>query len=236
MTLLSLKNISFKTYSPYELDILKDISFDIPKGKITTLIGPNGAGKTTLLKIILGFLKPTSGYIDLSKELIKGYMPQKITLNQCLPLCVQDFLNLCHPKKVSQDLEYFLNTLNIPSLSRKSLHHLSGGEMQRVLLAQALLGKPNLLILDEPAQGIDVIGQMQLYELITKAKELLGSSILLVSHDLHVVMGQSDHVICINGHVCCQGCPQTVQNDKLYQSLFVAFKPYHHHHDHCHDS
>lgn len=233
--LLSLEKIGFQASFPYRHEILTNISFDLPLNKITTLIGPNGAGKTTLLKIILGFLKPTSGAVVAKGPLSIGYMPQKIVLNQTLPLTVEDFLTLCDDHAF-EELKVFSPHLKVQKLRKKSLHHLSGGELQRVLLAQALLKKPTLLILDEPAQGVDVMGQAHLYEIITKAKEELNCSVLLVSHDLHVVMAKSDHVICLNGHVCCQGCPQTVQKDQAYQSLFSVFTPYHHHHDHHHDS
>lgn len=218
--------------------ILDHVSFRIEEKKIVTIIGPNGAGKTTLLKILLGLLNPSSGTVRRKPNLVIGYMPQKIFFDQSLPLTVIKFLSLFEQK---MNPIKALELLNARSLAEKSIHVLSGGEFQRVLLARALLRLPRLLVLDEPGQGLDVLGQNELYHLIKKLRDHLNCAILLVSHDLHFVHSASDQVICLNHHICCAGSPEDIQTMEAYQALFGgkrpgALAPYIHDHDHRHDA
>jgi zinc transport system ATP-binding protein len=218
--------------------ILDHVSLDVYQGKITTIVGPNGAGKTTLLRVLLGLQEPTSGAVVRADGLKIGYMPQKLAISPLFPLTVQRFMELASPcpnKKISLEIERRLLQMGAAHLSDLQVQHLSGGELQRVLLARSLMNQPQLLILDEPAQGVDVLGQNDLYELIAKVRDEEQCGIVLVSHDLHVVMSASDHVLCLNTHVCCSGAPDHVQNNPDYQRLF-GLAPYTHHHDHCHDT
>lgn len=232
------------SYRNSQKNILSDINFNLSPAEIITIIGPNGAGKTSLLKLILGLLVPTLGRITRRPDVCIGYMPQKIEINPLLPLTVEGLLKLSQPQKISLHLmETILKQVGIPLLKEQSLSTLSGGEWQRVLLARALLRQPNLLILDEPAQGVDVVGQADFYQLLADLRDRLKCAILLVSHDLHLVMAATDHVICLNGHICCSGHPKMVMNDPHFQSLFsttsrsgkLSILPYIHHHDHRHD-
>lgn len=233
--LITLEHISVK-FNHHE--ILSNISFTLCKGQILTLIGPNGAGKSTLVRVVLGLLKPTSGTIQRAANLTLGYVPQKITLNSALPLSVERFLHL-GTKASRKDLEDILTLVAARSLLSKSMLQLSGGELQRVLLAQALLKKPQLLVLDEPTQGVDVKGQIVLYELIEKTKEWFDCGILIVSHDLYLVMATTDQVICLNRHICCHGEPEQIKNHPEFLSLFgqleteqLALYPHKHNHEH----
>jgi zinc transport system ATP-binding protein len=241
--LVTFNNVHFnapvygKSAEKQEKPILKDISFSIRENEIQTLIGPNGAGKSTLIKIMLGLLKPHSGFV-MKKDSIKiGYMPQKITINSYLPLNVESFLNLYG----NVDNE-FLALLKVDTLLKLSVHHLSGGEWQRVLFARALINKPDLLVLDEPTQGVDFTGQQDFFKLMLFLKEKLRCSIFLISHDLHYVLSATDQVLCLNEHICCAGRPHEVQNHAEYQKMFGHAKhpfdvvPYRHEHDHCHDT
>jgi zinc transport system ATP-binding protein len=214
--------------------ILDNVSFTVMPGQILTIIGPNGAGKTTLLKAILGLVPMSSGTLWKKEGLRIGYMPQRLDLNPLLQLSVADFLKLAEPSIDGDAIASILEEVGAVSLQTRFMAQLSGGELQRVLLASTLLIEPDLMVLDEPAQGVDVVGQAELYRLITAARERRGCSILLVSHDLHLVMSASDHVICLNHHVCCSGHPDTVRQDANYQSLFPLI-PYVHHHDHHHN-
>ncbi len=242
-TLVTFNNVNFKvpvygqSAEQKEKTILKDISFSVRQNEIQTLIGPNGAGKSTLIKIMLGLLKPHSGLV-VKKEGIKiGYMPQKININPYLPLSVESFLALYG----CVDSE-FLALLSVDKLLQYSVHSLSGGEWQRVLFARSLINKPDLLILDEPTQGVDFTGQQDFFKLMLSLKERLTCSIFLISHDLHYVLSATDQVLCLNEHICCAGLPHEVQNHKEYQKMFGHAKhpfdivPYHHDHDHCHDT
>lgn len=218
--------------------ILKDVNLKIHAGEIITLIGPNGAGKSTLLKLALGLLKPSSGLRTSIKKLRIGYMPQHISLPETLPLSVTHFLKLAKGYQAS-DLQQVAARLNITRLLDNPMQKLSGGELQRVLLARALLSKPELLVLDEPVQGLDVSGQSELYHLISDLKDELNCGVLMVSHDLHLVMAATDKVVCLNGHICCEGHPQAIQQDPSYLELFgqsmpAHLAPYTHHHDHTH--
>lgn len=218
--------------------VLEDISLTIQEGQIVTLIGPNGAGKTTLVRVALGLLQPDSGSIYRRPGLRIGYMPQRVHVEPTLPLTVNRFLQLAN----RQDKALLSNTLqdlNIGHLEDQQLTAVSGGELQRVLLARALLRKPELLILDEPAQGVDLGGQAELYKLISEISDKQGCGVLMISHDLHLVMSSTDEVICLNHHICCHGRPEHVSNDPAYLSLFGAsasqnLAVYTHHHDHEH--
>ena len=203
--------------------LLTDINAVFNKGQLTTLIGPNGGGKSTLLKVILGIIKPTTGVVRIKQNIRIGYMPQKIAVDPCLPLTVKCFL-----KKPE-----ILEKLGCSDLLYSNISTLSGGEMQRVLLAYALQDEADLLLLDEPTQGLDVTGERQLYELIFDYQKKTNCSIIMASHDLNVVLARSDQVLCLNGHLCCQGHPDMVRHHKGYQDLFEKVS-YTHHHDHIH--
>ncbi len=220
--------------------VLSDISLNIVRGEIMTLIGPNGCGKSTLIKVLLGLVEADSGDIRRQRGLRIGYMPQRLSLDQRMPLTVTGFLSLTR-HATSADIDYWLERLNISTLAPLSVHDLSGGEWQRVLLVRALLMKPDILVLDEPVQGVDVQGQMELYQLIPQLRDELNCAVLMVSHDLHLVMAATDEVICLNGHVCCSGHPDQVSVDPAYLQLFgnraqpplIAHYTHHHDHSHC---
>ena len=233
--LLELSGVSF---ARGELSILKDINLRMAKGEIVSLIGPNGAGKTTLVKLVLGLLKPVSGQVQRARQLRIGYMPQRLHIDPTLPITVEDFLKLANRSMPA--IERALTEVGTETLMKRPLQQISGGELQRVLLARALLREPDLLVLDEPAQGVDINGQNELYALISTLRDRHGCGVLMVSHDLHLVMAKTDTVICLNHHVCCHGHPEQVSNDPAYRELFGdqhthALAVYQHHHDHEHD-
>ena len=198
--------------------IIEDVSFESRLGEITTIIGPNGAGKSTLIKIVSGVLSPTEGTVTIPNHWILGYVPQKIALNRFMPLKVSRFLSLAHVNREARN--WALERLNILHLRAAQIHDLSGGEFQRVLLARAISRKPQLLILDEPLQGVDISGQTTLYSLIENLKDELNCAVLMVSHDLHLVMAQTDHVLCLNRHLCCHGKPEKISQHPEYIRLF----------------
>ncbi|WP_432464020.1 zinc ABC transporter ATP-binding protein ZnuC [Agarivorans sp. QJM3NY_33] len=230
-TLLSLSNVCVSFDQRLVLD---HVSLELNRGQITTLIGPNGAGKSTLVKVILGLLRADSGNITKATKLRIGYVPQKINLDESFPLTVERFLKLArHYSK--QDLSRVIRQLGIDGLLTRQIVRLSGGELQRVLLARALLGKPQLLVLDEPVQGVDISGQIELYQLIADIAQQINCGVLLVSHDLHLVMAGTDHVICLNHHVCCHGEPESVAQHPEFARLFAhnerqQLAVYTHHH------
>lgn len=218
--------------------ILNNINLTLNAGEIVTLIGPNGAGKTSLVRTILGLLKPSSGQVLRHPQLTIGYMPQKLHIDASLPLNVKRFLGLTGCSKT--DVMAALSRTGVQHLAQSPIQRLSGGETQRVLLARALLRSPHLLVLDEPAQGVDVAGQAALYQLIGEIRAETGCGVLMVSHDLHLVMAATDSVVCLNQHVCCHGHPEAVSSDPAYLELFgsatsAAIAVYTHHHDHRHD-
>lgn len=218
--------------------VLSNINLQIHRGEITTVIGPNGAGKSCLVKLVTGLAIPTRGEVFRDPSLNIGYMPQVLALDRSMPIKVGRFLSLVEQDKVIR--KQVLGRLDIKHLGGAQIQSLSGGEFQRVLLARAILRKPDLLVLDEPLQGVDVSGQIALYRLIASLRDELNCAILMVSHDLHLVMAQTDKVICLNQHVCCYGRPESVSQDPEYLRLFgsraaedIAF--YSHQHDHQHD-
>ncbi len=220
-------------------NILEGIDLEVAEGEIVTLIGPNGAGKTTLVRVMLGLIKPTAGKVQRKPDLTIGYMPQRLQLPETLPLTVARFLRLSG----IQDKQNYLGLvqeLSIQHLLDSPMIKLSGGETQRVLLARALIKKPQLLVLDEPVQGVDVTGQSELYALIARLRKRYHCGILMISHDLHLVMATTDRVLCINRHLCCVGHPESVSQHPAYLELFGApvsenLALYTHHHDHTHD-
>ena len=221
-----------------EKNVLQNVSMTINRGEITTIIGPNGAGKSSLVRVILGLIAPDQGNIKRAEDLVIGYMPQKIHIDPTLPISTCRFLQLAN---TSHDACHkALDLVGIPEVKNTPFHKLSGGEMQRALLARAILRQPNLLVLDEPVQGVDFNGQNALYGLIGELRSSLNCGIVMVSHDLHLVMSATDHVICLNHHICCQGTPAVVASAPEYRALFGsgtggALALYRHEHDHGHD-
>ena len=217
--------------------LVSGVSLQVRKGEIVTLIGPNGSGKSTTAKIALGIYKNIEGKVQKFTDKV-GYVPQKISIDWTLPLRVSDFMVLTENLS-TKEIEEALSLTGVNHLVNKNLGNLSGGEFQRVLLARAISKKPDLLVLDEPVQGVDFTGEIALYELIKKISEKLNCGILLISHDLHMVMSATDHVVCLNGHVCCSGSPIDVAKDKEYKALFgdqasQTLSIYEHKHDHEH--
>lgn len=233
--LIILKNV-YVNFS--NRSILSNISFSLIPNHIITLIGPNGAGKSTLIRVILGLIRPNSGNIIRSPNISIGYVPQKLYLNNLLPITVERFMRLSK-KKNNVNILKILKRVKAESLKHYPLQKLSGGEMQRILLARALLNNPNLLVLDEPVQGVDVMGQLDLYELINQIRSEIQCSILMVSHDLNFVMAKTDYVICLNKHICCSGTPKVLLKNLEFISLFglkriKELAIYQHNHDHIH--
>lgn len=217
--------------------LVDNADVDLLPGKIVSLIGPNGAGKTTLVKTLMGLINPNQGTINRRPNLSVGYMPQKLNVDSSLPITVQAFLSM---SSVSQDkVTQLAEKTEITPILGSPLQSLSGGELQRALLCRALIRDPDLLVLDEPAQGVDVNGQAELYQLITQIRDEIGCGVLMVSHDLHFVMAATDEVICLNQHICCHGHPEKVSNHPEYLQLFgqtanATMAVYTHHHDHQH--
>ncbi|WP_341782340.1 zinc ABC transporter ATP-binding protein ZnuC [Ectopseudomonas mendocina] len=218
--------------------VLEDAHLSVKPGEIVTLIGPNGAGKTTLVRVVLGLLQPARGSVRRAPRLRIGYMPQKLHVDATLPLSVLRFLRLVPGVDRARALAA-LAEVGAEQVIDNPLQSISGGELQRVLLARALLREPQLLVLDEPVQGVDVAGQAELYRLISRLRERHGCGVLMVSHDLHLVMSATDQVVCLNRHVCCSGHPEQVSGDPAFIELFGqdarSLAIYHHHHDHDHD-
>lgn len=219
-------------------NVLKDINLSVHSGEIVTLIGPNGAGKSTLVRVVLGLVRPDSGSVSRRERLRIGYMPQRLALDHNLPMTVRRFLTMSGVGGSS--LERVSEEVGIGHLLSSPMQSLSGGENQRVLLAKALLRQPELLVLDEPVQGIDVAGQSELYNLIGKIRDHFNCGVLMVSHDLHLVMASTDNVLCLNGHLCCTGHPEDISRHPAYLELFGKdIEPnlavYTHQHDHEHN-
>ena len=218
--------------------LVRGVDFSVSRGEIVTLIGPNGSGKSTTAKTAIGVMKPDEGRVEKMSGLKVGYVPQKLAIDWTLPLTVERLMTLTGPLKTAEIAEA-LSSTGILHLARAEVQHLSGGEFQRALLARAIARRPDLLVLDEPVQGVDFSGEIALYDLIKTIRNRTGCGILLISHDLHVVMAETDTVICLNGHVCCRGTPQAVSQSPEYQRLFGAkaaqtLAVYNHDHDHTH--
>jgi zinc transport system ATP-binding protein len=233
-TLVKLNNAGFKQNGKW---LVEGVSLKVEKGKIVTLIGPNGSGKSTTAKIALGIYKNIEGNVEKYTNKV-GYVPQKISIDWTLPLRVYDFMLLTENIK-EETIDEALTLTGVIHLRDKNLGNLSGGEFQRVLIARAISKKPELLVLDEPVQGVDYTGEIALYELIKKISDTLNCGILLISHDLHTVMKATDHVVCLNGHVCCSGSPIDVARNNEYKTLFgeqasQILSVYEHKHDHEH--
>lgn len=233
--LIELQHVSLRISGKTLLD---HIDLSVHGGEIITVVGPNGGGKTSLLKIALGLMAPTQGRVARSKGLHVGYMPQRLQVDNSLPITVERFLTLACGSQAP--VKEALDRVNAPDVIHSPLQSISGGEWQRVLLARALLKKPELLVLDEPAQGVDLHGQQEMYRLLRQIRDESGCAILMVSHDLHFVMASTDRVVCLNQHVCCSGSADTVANHPEYLALFAETEAadigvYTHHHDHHHD-
>jgi len=218
--------------------ILDAVSLTVRRGEVVVVVGPNGAGKTCLLRVLLGLWKPDQGRLRRAGPMRVGYMPQRVQVDPILPLSVRRFLTLRH-RATTARLRSSLEQVGVPQLLEAPVQTLSGGEMQRVLLARALLAEPDLLVLDEPAQGVDVVGQGEVFDLIDRLRRETGCGVLMVSHELHLVMAAADRVVCLNQHVCCTGCPEEVSRHPEYLRLFPeaavqGIGIYTHHHNHVH--
>lgn len=218
--------------------ILRDIDFTIDRGEIVMVIGPNGSGKSTFIRVLVGAIPPSHGQVTQAPRLVVGYVPQRLALDAAMPLTVARFLNLPNHRRPA-DVAEMLEHVGVGGLQQRQMSALSGGQFQRVLLARALLSRPDILILDEPTQSLDQPGTAAFYRLIEMVRRELGCAVLMVSHDLHVVMSASDRVLCINGHICCEGTPTVVSAAPEYRALFGtgtqgAFALYPHQHNHHH--
>jgi len=219
--------------------VLDHIDLTVSSGEIVSLIGPNGAGKTTLVRAVAGLIDPSRGTLWRRPDLRIGYVPQRLSIDRVLPLTVRRFLSLAGRSKPAE-IASALTEVEAAESIEHAIHDLSGGEFQRVMLARALLRKPHLLLLDEPLQGVDLGGQLALYDLIGRLRHRHAMGVLLVSHDLHIVMAATDRVVCLNHHVCCSGAPESVQQHPEYVALFGPeaarrLAVYAHDHDHDHD-
>ena len=218
--------------------LIRDVDLTVRRGEIVTLIGPNGSGKSTTARAALGILKPDAGTVRRHPGLIVGYVPQRLHIDRSLPLTVERLMTLTS-RLTAAEVQATLEWVEIGHLAKAEVQLLSGGEFQRAMLARALARKPDLLVLDEPVQGVDFTGEVALYDLIRRIRDETGCGILLISHDLHIVMAQTDTVVCLNGHVCCHGTPQSVSQNPEYVRLFgrkaaETLAIYRHHHDHVH--
>ena len=236
MSLLSAQGLTVRFNGE---DVLSGVSLAVNPGEIVTILGPNGSGKSTLLRALLGIVPLSAGQVSRAPDLRLGYVPQKLSVDRSMPMTVRRFLSL--PLRVNDaEATAALLRVGLPDVEQRQMAALSGGQFQRVLLARALLVKPQLLILDEPTQGLDQPGEAAFYRLIEEVRRETGAAVLMVSHDLHVVMAASDRVICLNGHICCEGTPRVVSNAPEYRALFGlgtqgALALYQHQHDHSHD-
>ncbi len=233
--LVSMQDMGVKTSDRW---LVRGVDLSVSRGEIVTLIGPNGSGKSTTAKVVTGVLKPSTGHVERLPGLKIGYVPQKLTIDWTLPLSVKRLMTLTG-RFSSAEITDALETVGAAHLAQAEVQHLSGGEFQRVLLARALIRKPDLLVLDEPVQGVDFAGEVAIYDLIRSIRDAQHCGVLMISHDLHVVMADTDTVICLNGHVCCRGTPESVARSPEYLKLFGTraadtLAIYQHHHDHTH--
>jgi|TARA_B110000467_G_scaffold18667_1_gene16377 zinc transport system ATP-binding protein len=234
--LINVNNISL---SHEGKNILDNVSFKLHPGEFITLIGPNGAGKSSLIKVLLGIIKQDSGEVIRNDHIKLGYTPQSFSANPYIPISVIDFLTL-NQRLDNKFTEETYKLTGIEDLINLPLKNLSGGELQKVLLTRALLNKPNVLILDEPAQNLDVDAQIQLYKLIQDIHQKQNCAVLMVSHDLHRVMKESTQVLCLYHHICCEGLPESILKDDQFNDLFAdqihdLMATYEHHHNHQHE-
>jgi zinc transport system ATP-binding protein len=233
--LVSLRNVGVRRGGRW---LVRGVDLEIGRGEIVTLIGPNGSGKSTTARTAIGILAPDEGTVSRFGRLRVGYVPQKLAIDWTLPLTVERLMSLTGPVSRAK-LTEALEAVGIPHMADAEVQALSGGEFQRALLARAILREPDLLVLDEPVQGVDFAGEVALYELIAAIRRRTGCGVLMISHDLHVVMAETDTVVCLNGHVCCRGTPQNVVASPEYKRLFGAraagaIALYRHEHDHTH--
>ncbi|MEQ8492515.1 MAG: metal ABC transporter ATP-binding protein [Marinovum algicola] len=236
MSLISVQNLSV-SYGANT--VLRDVTLQIEPGEIVTIVGPNGSGKTSLLRAIIGAVTPTQGQLRKKAGLRIGYVPQKLHIDPTLPMTVERFLRLSG-KVAKEDCASALETAGVPDPAKRQMAGLSGGQFQRVLLARALINRPDIILLDEATQGLDQPGSAAFYRRIEEVRRETGCAVLMISHELHVVMSASDRVICLNGHVCCEGTPEKVSSAPEYRALFGsgtggALALYRHDHDHAHD-
>ena len=218
--------------------LIRHVSLSVSRREIVTLIGPNGSGKSTTARAMLGLVDVTEGAVQSADALRIGYVPQKLAVDWTLPMTVRRLMTLTGGRDRA-DVDTALSEVGIGHLAEAQVHRLSGGEFRRALLARALMRKPDLLVLDEPVQGVDFAGEIALYDLIRRIRDRLSCGILLISHDLHIVMAETDTVVCLDGHVCCSGTPQSVAETNEYKTLFgpraaERLAIYRHHHDHHH--
>ena len=235
MSLIAVENLSLRYGAR---TVLSDVSLRVERAEIVTIVGPNGSGKTSLLRAIIGAVRPAKGRVTRGGDVKIGYVPQKLHVDPTLPITVARFLKLPGGVRAGE-IDQALAQAGIPSLARSQLSQLSGGQFQRVLLARALIGQPDVLLLDEATQGLDRRGSAAFYQQIEEVRRTMGCAVLMISHELHVVMSASDRVICLNGHVCCEGTPAVVASAPEYRALFGsgtggALALYRHEHDHDH--
>jgi len=220
-------------------NIVKDISLTLLKNKITTLIGPNGGGKSSIAKIILGIIKPNNGKIFIKDKIKIGYMPQKVEIDKTIPISAIDFIKLYKGNNfLDGKIDQLSSRLGIKNILKNQIHNLSGGQFQKIVFLRSIINNPDLLVLDEPTQFMDINAIDEFYQIINEVRKDCSCSILLISHDLNMVMQKTDEVFCINKHICCSGTPQSINKHPEYISLFGKKSEigiYHHHHDHNHD-
>jgi zinc transport system ATP-binding protein len=239
--LVEMKNVSYyhpPSWAKESSYILQNIDLSLEQGTCTTIIGPNGCGKTTLLKILMGIIKPSQGILNKNPTVKFGYLPQHLFYNKFLNITVRQLLKILQASHFSEkEILHHLDVTGVSHLVNDLFHQLSGGQKQRVLLASLLTAGANVLVLDEPTQGIDIQGQRDFYEIINNGVAQKKWTVIMVSHDMHLVMRYTNQVICLNRHICCQGTPQQIYESKEYHKLFpniLGLAPYIHHHDHHH--
>ncbi len=237
MSLITITNLSVCYGSK---TVLQDIDLSVEPAEIVTIVGPNGSGKTSLFRAIIGTAPISNGNVEIMSDLKIGYVPQRLNIDHTLPITVERFLRLNNKPEENSYYEALTNA-ETDGLLKLQMSDLSSGQFQRVLLTRALINQPEILLLDEATQGLDQPGSATFYRTIEGLRRNTGCAVLMISHDLHVVMSTSDRVICLNGHVCCAGAPETVASSPEYKALFGAdtegtLALYRHHHDHSHDS